>query len=186
MRKSVLVVILAEGFEEIEAFTPIDILRRAGIEVVIAGLEGGNITGAHGVKVACDLEISDMDFDMIDGVVLPGGLPGAENLAASYVVLDAIKVLNGKGKLVAAICASPAYVLENTGILVERSATCYPGCESRFSPEVKFLVQDVVVDGNIITSRGPATAFPFALALVEYLAGKEKRDELAKGMLWTK
>lgn len=175
------IVVLAEGFEEIEAVAPIDVLRRAGVDVVIAGLDGKIIKGAHGISIAADIEFSDARD--ADALILPGGLPGAENLAASEAVRNAICAMSKGGGVVAAICASPAYVLAPTGILNGKRAACYPGCEERFDADVTFVDDRVVRDGNVITSRGPGTAIEFSLKIVEALTGKEKADELRAKML---
>ena len=176
------VVILAEGFEEIEAVTPVDVLRRAEINVVTAGLGGTVIQGSHGISIATDMELTKA-IKGADALILPGGLPGAENLAASEIVGEMIKAMNKEGKIVAAICASPAYVLAPSGVLKEKKATCYPSCEERFGESTSFVKDRVVQDGNIITSRGPGTALEFTLKIVEALAGKERAAGLRKGML---
>jgi 4-methyl-5(b-hydroxyethyl)-thiazole monophosphate biosynthesis len=163
-------IMLADGFEEIEAVTSIDVLRRAGIEVAVCGLAGNEATGAHGLKVGCDAVFGGYD-GLPDALVLPGGMPGATNLAASEKLNTLIKRLHSEGKLVAAICASPAIVLAPTGILNGKKATAYPGMEDEFPKEVRFSKDKVVTDGNVITSRGPGTALLFALAIVENLLG---------------
>ena len=179
MKKAV--VVLAEGFEEIEAVTPVDVLRRAGVDVVIAGLDGKIIRGSHGISIAADIKFTDAEG--ADALILPGGLPGAENLAASDAVRNAICAVSKREGIVAAICASPAYVLAPTGILDGKKATCYPGCGKRFGSEVTFVDERVVQDGSVITSGGPGTALEFSLKIVEALAGKEKAHELRSAML---
>lgn len=174
-------VVLAEGFEEIEAVTPIDILRRAGVEVEIVGLEAEEVTGAHGITFQVDRVLGETEAP--DAIILPGGLPGAENLAASDKLAGVLEAQAAAGKLVAAICASPAWVLAPLGLLDGRRATCYPGCEERFGESTTCLSDDVVKDGNIVTSRGPGTAFAFGLALARELAGDAAADELAQRML---
>jgi len=182
MKKEALVV-LAEGFEEIEAITPVDVLRRAEVNVIVAGLGGNSVTGAHGVAIITDIAFDDYG-SLPDAVVSPGGLPGAEKLASSVKVKDMILKMNSEQRLIAAICASPALVLAPAGILSGRTATCYPGLEKNFLPDVKFVKEKVVQDGNIITSRGPATALDFALKIAENLAGKAKADMLAQQVLF--
>ena len=182
MEKKALI-ILAEGFEEIEAVAPMDILRRSGVNIVVAGLGGKTVTGAHGVKIEADVVFEDHD-SMPDVIVFPGGMPGAENLSNSVKIKDLVMRMNSSGKLIAAICASPALVLGPTGILEGRKATCYPGLEKNFSSRVKFEKENVVQDGNVITSRGPATAFAFGLKIAENLVGKEKANMIAKQILW--
>ena len=176
------VILLAIGFEEIEAVTVIDILRRAGIETIIAGLDGINITGSHGITITADKKLSDLkpDFDV---VVIPGGMPGALHLHNSSEVNDFIKDINAKGTLVAAICAAPSVVLAPIGILDNKSATCYPGDQIDFGKSTRYKNKAVVVDGNIITSQGPATAMEFAFAIVEKLIGKDTVKKLRKHAL---
>jgi 4-methyl-5(b-hydroxyethyl)-thiazole monophosphate biosynthesis len=176
------IVILAEGFEEIEAVTAVDILRRAGINVTVAGVSDIKVTGARGLAMIADkkLEATDMDFD---ACVLPGGMPGAANLASSEKVRTIITKMNREGKIVAAICASPAVVLAPLGILKNKSATCYPGMQENIGKETNYKKNNVVVDGNIITSRGPATALEFSLTIAEKLSGKEISDRVKIAVL---
>jgi len=175
-------VILAEGFEDIEAVTPIDILRRAKIDVTVAALKDVKVTGARGVTIIADKRLDDAGADF-DALILPGGSRGAENLAASAGVRSLIMAMHKKGKVIAAICAAPAVVLAPTGILNGKQATCYPGMESAFDKTTRFKADDVVVDGAIITSRGPATALAFSLAIVEKLAGREEAEKVRKATL---
>ena len=176
------VVILAEGFEGIEAVTPIDILRRAGIDVTVAGLGSNTVKGARGIVITADKQLDGKDTGY-DACILPGGLPGATNLASSDIVNDIIKTMASDGKTVAAICASPTVVLSPAGVLSGRAATCYPGIEDGFAPDVTRKTDPVVADGNIITSRGPATALLFSLAIVEDLCGKDTADKIRKATL---
>ena len=177
------IVIFTEGFEEIEGLSIVDILRRADIPCQTIATKKGLITGAHGVSIQPDGFIKDLDLDDIDVVILPGGSPGYLNLAEDENVLNIIRKMNEKGKIIAAICASP-FVLVKAGILKNRKATIYPGMEDEII-NAGGIVQDnvVVIDENIITSRGPATAIPFALSLVEVLKDKRTRDEIAKKLL---
>ncbi len=181
MSKKVLVV-LAEGFEEIEAITPIDVLRRAGLEVNIAGVGGRKITGSHGITVEADTTIDEVE-ELPDAIVLPGGMPGAENLSKSAALMALLERMDEEGRQIGAICAAPAVALASTGILEGRKATCFPGFESRFGQAIDFSPDRVVVDGNITTSRGPGTALEFALALAGRLAGAEVQQELSERML---
>lgn len=176
------VVFLADGFEEIEAAAPIDVLRRAGAEVVVAGVSGLKATGAHGLVYAADAELASLsgDFDL---VVAPGGMPGAKNIGESPAARALAEKTLAAGKLVAAICAAPVMTLAAWGMLDNRRATCYQGMEGMFSPAVKFSPDRVVVDGNIITSRGPGTAVEFGLVLAAQLMGADAADEVAKAML---
>ena len=181
MGKKVLV-ILAEGFEEIEAVTPMDVLRRSGLEVIVAGLASRVVTGAHGIRIEADV-LLDQYQGQPDAVVLPGGMPGAKNLGESKKVKELIQDLNRQKKLIGAICASPAVVLTPTGVLSGKKATCYPGFEAQFSKDIYFSLDRVVVDQNITTSRGPGTALEFSLRLVEQLADSEAVRSLKEGML---
>jgi len=175
-------VILADGFEEIEAATPIDVLRRAQVDVVVAGLNDIKVKGSRGLVVMADMKLDAVRGEF-DALILPGGSLGAKNLAVSEKVKALIKKMNDSGKIVAAICASPAIVLNQTGVLKNKKATCYPGMQGNFYSDVKYKEEDVVSDGNIITSRGPGTAMAFALSLVEDLAGFNMRDELKKALV---
>ena len=166
VKKKVLV-LLADGFEEIEAVTVIDVLRRADIEVMSASLNGSQVKGSHGISVVADSTLDQVEEQMFDALVLPGGMPGARHLRESQPVLDLIRDAAHKGKFVAAICAGPT-ALDVAGVLKGRRATSNPGHEL---PSADYVEEAVVVDGNIVTSRGPGTAFDFALKLVEKLAG---------------
>src|SRR5262245_2302943 len=164
---------LAEGFEELEAVTIIDILRRGGIEVVVASLGASPVTGSHGIRLAADTPLAalaEQDFDM---VALPGGIPGAEHLKKDPLVTDLVRRMHGKGRPVAAICAAPM-VLEVAGVLDGRRATSYPGFLAD-AAKTQVVGDAVVVDGGVITSRGPGTALDFALTLVEALEGTATR-----------
>lgn len=176
------VVPLADGFEEIEAMSIIDILRRAGIEVVIAGLHDGPITSARGVKVIPDTTIDTIKAEDFDMIVLPGGQPGSDNLNADQRVRNLIVEFYSKGKLTGAICAAP-YVLANAGILKGKKATSYPAYKDKITGAM-YLEDNVVEDGNVITSRGPATAACFAFKIVERLKGKETAENIRKAMLF--
>ena len=175
-------IVLADGFEEIEAITPIDVLRRAGLDVVIAGLNSRAVAGAHGIKFEADVTLENYT-GLPDALILPGGLPGSENLRKSSLVAELVKQMNEAQKIIGAICAAPALVLAPTGVLDHKKATCYPGFEKNFPPSVQFSPERVVCDGNIITSRGPGSAMEFALALARQLASPEKAEELRSGML---
>jgi len=166
---------LAEGFEELEAVTVIDILRRAGIEVVVASLAGSPVTGSHGIRISADTPLAALaehDFDMI---ALPGGMPGADHLKKDSRIAGLVRRLHDAGRPVAAICAAPM-VLAAAGVLDGRRATSYPGFLAD-AGRTTVVDEAVVVDGGVITSRGPGTALDFALALVEALAGPAARRE---------
>lgn len=177
------IVLLAEGFEEIEAVTPVDVLHRAGAEVTLAGVGGTLIKGAHGVSYAADAELSKVAANNYDLVVFPGGMPGAKHLGDSETARKLAETTYHAGALVAAICAAPVMTLGAWGMLAGKKATCYPGMENMFPAEVKFSSDRVVVDGNIITSRGPGTALEFSLALVHQLIGADAAGQLAQGMV---
>ncbi|MBU1084448.1 MAG: DJ-1 family glyoxalase III [Candidatus Omnitrophota bacterium] len=181
MKKQALV-ILADGFEETEAVTVIDVLRRSEINVTIAGLVSAVVTGGHNISIKCDKIIEECKGPY-DALILPGGTPGAENLASSEKVKEMISSMKEKGKIIAAICASPAIVLAPIGILDRKKATCYPGMERGFSSNVIFTGEDVVQDGRIITSKGVGTALVFALKIAENLVGKPKAEMIAEQVL---
>jgi 4-methyl-5(b-hydroxyethyl)-thiazole monophosphate biosynthesis len=175
------IVPLAEGFEEIEALTIVDILRRAGVEVVTAALQSLHVKGAHDIVVVADKLFQELDTARFDMIVLPGGLPGATNLAADAAVQMSLKSFDAQGKMIAAICAAP-YALYTAGVLKNRY-TCYPGFHAKIAHEGYDAEHKVIQDGNITTSQGPSTAIVFALALVEQLCSKSVADHLAKDLL---
>jgi 4-methyl-5(b-hydroxyethyl)-thiazole monophosphate biosynthesis len=176
-------VFLASGFEEIEALTVVDILRRAGVDVTVAGLAPNVTEGKHGVKVVPDKSIDDVKVEDFDAVVVPGGNPGYKNLRKDPRVIDMVKKAFNSNKIVAAICAGPT-VLSDAGILEGKACTIYPGMDEELEAGGGKPKHDiVVVDGNIITSRGPATALPFALKLAEKLAGKQAAEVVSKKTL---
>lgn len=173
---------LAQGCEELEAVTVIDLLRRAGIEVVTAGLRPGSVRASRGTVLVPDRTLDEAlqrDYDM---VVLPGGLPGADHLNADPRILALLKRMASRGQYTAAICAAPK-VLATAGLLMRRRATSFPGALSDEQLEgVLYEEAPVVQDGTIVTSRGPGTAMDFALHLIELLAGKDKRDEVERAL----
>lgn len=176
------VVVLATGFEEIEAITPIDVLRRAGVEVITASVGARRVVGAHGVAVEADVTLDEVPAD-VDLVVLPGGMPGAESLGDSEAVRALVERTHAAGKRVAAICAAPAMALARTSVLEGKRATCYPGFEQHLPAGVTHVTDRVVVDGRVVTSRGPGTALELSLTLVELLVSKDKADQLRADML---
>ena len=181
MPKHVLV-ILAEGHEEVEALTQVDLLRRVDIKVTVAGLSGIEVKGSHNITVKTDITL-DKFSGYFDGIILPGGMPGTVYLYRSVKVLTLVREAYKKGLLCAAICAAPL-VLETAGILEGKKYTCYPSIEEKIKSGI-FVKEKVVQDGNIITSRGVGTAIPFALRIVEYLVGKEKSDTLAEQIVYS-
>ncbi len=173
---------LAQGCEELEAVTVIDLLRRAGIEVVTAGLDEQPVEGSRGTVLVPDTTLDQVlgrDFDM---VVLPGGLPGSDHLDKDQRLKDMLVRMNGEGKYTAAICAAPR-VLASTGLLDGRRATSYPGSlDPDTVPGMVYVEEPVVRDGTVVTSRGPGTAMDFALELIEVLSGVDARDEVEAGL----
>lgn len=176
-------VFLADGFEEIEGLTVVDILRRAGIEVTTISIMGRKeVKGSHQITVLADALYEEIDFTGLDGVVLPGGMPGTKHLGDHDGVKEQTAEFASEGKLVAAICAAPSVLGEN-GILKGKKAACYPGFEEKLlGAEVVF--EEVAEAGNVITSRGMGTAIPFALRLTAYLTAEEKASELAEAIIY--
>lgn len=176
-------VFLAEGFEEVEALTVVDYLRRANIEVDTVSIGDKMVKGAHDIIVSADKLISEIESAGIyDAVVIPGGIPGATNLRDNDRVIEIVKSLNEEDKLLAAICAGPI-VLERAGVIGGREITSYPGFEEELA-DCKYMEASVVRDGNIITSRGPALAVDFAIEIISYLQGERKIKEFKKGILY--
>jgi 4-methyl-5(b-hydroxyethyl)-thiazole monophosphate biosynthesis len=174
---------LAQGCEELEAITIIDLLRRAGIEVITAGLDAENITASRGVKLIPDTDLESALKDNYDMIVLPGGLPGADHLGSDERLKATLKTMANDDKYIAAICAAPK-VLANAGLLKDKTATSYPGFLD--DPELSGITLSdaaVVKDGKVITSRGPGTAMDFALELIEVLSGKETRNTVEVALL---
>ena len=167
---------LAEGFEEIEAVTVVDLLRRAGIKVHTASLAGTRVTGSHGIAVEADISIDAAEATEYDMIVLPGGMPGADHLKRDSRVIALLQRFADQGRYTAAICAAPG-VLAHAGLLVGRRATSFPGFLAPDSaPGIILSDAPVVVDGTVVTSRGPGTATEFSLALIELLCGRQIAD----------
>lgn len=167
---------LAPGFEDLEAVTLSDILRRAGIEVVTAGLSPGLMQGARGVRIQPDAELDAVLAREFDMIALPGGMPGAENLRTDARVQALLRRMGAAGRFTAALCAAPI-ALAQAGLLDGRRVTSYPGFVEKMAiPGAIYLTEAVVVDGKVVTSRGPGVAMDFALTLAELLVGKERRD----------
>ena len=178
-------VFLADGFEEIEGLTAVDLLRRAGVGVDMVSVTGRlGISGSHGIRVEADVLFEEADYDEADMLVLPGGMPGTTNLNAHEGVRRVVKDFAAEGKPIAAICAAPT-VLGNLGLLKGKRITCYPGVETEIQGAVMLRTQ-VAVDGNIITSRGVGTAIAFALKLIEVLVGEDKSREIAEAIVYEK
>lgn len=183
MQASVLVP-LANGFEEIETMSIVDVLRRAGVDVVLASIGKKHVVGAHGVELVAQVKIDEVDGDKFDMVVLPGGMPGADNLRQNKKIREIIKKLNDENKPIGAICAAP-WALSDMGVLKERF-TCYPTFEERISKGEYIGDKNVVLDQNILTATGPATAMEFSLELVKMLCGEEIYKQVKSGLLFKK
>lgn len=176
-------VFLADGFEDIEALIPVDVLRRGGVEVVtVSTVEDSQIaTSAHGVQVVADAMIDECTFDDADLLLLPGGMPGASNLYECDAVRQALLNQHRQQKRIAAICAAPAVVLAQTGVLDGRRATCYPGFEQLLT-KAEYTADLVTVDGHVTTAEGPAAALPFAYELLSQLVDAQTSRQVAEGM----
>jgi len=173
---------LAQGCEELEAVTIIDLLRRANISVVTAGLDDKPIKASRGVMLIADTTLDEALKQSFDMIVLPGGLAGAENLNNDSRIIQLLQEMQQQGKYTAAICAAPK-VLANAGLLAKKSATSYPGVLDNNKQIMQFVDKPIVIDGQVITSRGPGTAMDFALALIETLVGREIRDTVEAGLV---
>ena len=171
---------IADGTEEIEAVTIIDVLRRAGTDVTVAAVDNIDITASRGVKITADTKIADCINQTFDAIVLPGGLPGADHLRDCQILVNMLKQQKATGKIYAAICASPAVVLATHGLIDDKKTTCYPSMMDQLPNGVD---KKVVIDDNCITSQGPATAMQFALALVEALYDADTANQHAKALL---
>ncbi|MES9992526.1 MAG: DJ-1 family glyoxalase III [Candidatus Thiodiazotropha sp.] len=174
---------LAQGCEELEAVTITDLLTRAGIEVVTAGLEAGPVKASRGITLVPDTTLEAVMNEEFDMLVLPGGLPGADYLDADPRIHQLLQRLHQQGRFTAAICAAPK-VLAGAGLLDGRRATSYPGVlDSMELPRVDVQLESVISDDRVITSRGPGTAMDFALELIEKLSGRETRDQVEQGLV---
>jgi 4-methyl-5(b-hydroxyethyl)-thiazole monophosphate biosynthesis len=176
-------VFFAEGFEEIEGLTVVDLLRRAGIPVQMAGIAGAeDVTGSHGIRVGMDTEIGKVSLEEAEMLVLPGGMPGTKYLGASREVTTLLKGAEKKGVRIGAICAAPS-VLGDLHLLEGKRAVCYPGFEERlYGANVE--TEEAVTDGLITTSRGLGTAIPFALEIIRVLKGEEKAKEIGASVIY--
>ena len=161
--------IIADGSEEIEAITPADVIRRAGAECVVFSVSGEYVRGSHGIVIKADKLINQLNMDEFDAVVIPGGMPGAVNIAGNSAAVKAIARAAGEGKTVAAICASPAVVLEGNGLLKAEKATCYPAPNFISALGEKYTGNDVESCGNFITANGPRAAMAFSLEICKKL-----------------
>lgn len=175
---------LSNGTEEVEALIPVDVLRRAGVEVVmVSTVDDITIESAHGVRIVADAMIQDVDTSDADLLMIPGGLPGSVNLCNHPLVREKIKAQYDAGKMVSAICAGPM-IFGSLGISEGKRCTCYPGCQGDLKG-AEYTAELVTVDGNVITGAGPAAAFPYAYKLCELLCGEETSKALQDGMIYT-
>ena len=170
--------LLGTGFEETEAIAPLDLLRRAGVEVTTVGLNGKIIYGGHGIGVEADIEIDQLDLTNLEMIILPGGLGGVTSIRGCQAAMEAIRYAYENGKYTAAICAGPT-VLADLGIVDGKNATCYPGCESQMG-SANMMEAAAVTDGKLITGTSAGCAVPFGLALISALKGREEAERIAQ------
>ena len=176
-------IFLAPGYEEVEMLTVVDMLRRAGIEINMVSVTGTlEVTGSHNITIKADQLFNDADFDNADMLILPGGMPGTNNLLAFKPLTDKLVEFNNSGKFTAAVCAAPS-VLGSLGILNGRNATCYPGFEEKLTG-AKYLKQPVVRDGNVITSRGMGTCVDFAGEIIAALDSQQKAIAIKEKIIY--
>lgn len=173
-------ILLGEGFEEMEALAPADLLRRAGVDTALVGLTDKAVTGSHGITVTADLLLEQVEPDKLDMLVLPGGMGGVNAMLACPPALELIQTVYQSGRWLAAICAAPT-VLAHLGLLEGRSAVCYPGLEPKLTG-AQIADQEVVVDGHIVTARAAGCAYQFGFQLITLLAGEEKTQEVRHGI----
>ena len=171
--------LLGTGFEETEAIAPLDLLRRAGVEIATVGINGKTVYGSHGIGIEADLELHQMNLGNLDMIVLPGGLGGVASIKASTPAMEAIHFAWNNGKYVAAICAGPT-ILASLGITDGKNATCYPGCEEQMGNAIMHNNAAAVTDGRVITGTSAGCAIPFGLELIAALKGREAADTVAK------
>lgn len=171
--------LLGTGFEETEAIAPLDLLRRAGAEVLTVGVNGKTVYGSHGIGIEADITLEEMDLTALEMIILPGGLGGVASVSASQKALDALRFAYDNDKFVAAICAGPT-VLASLGITDGKNATCYPGCEGKMGSANMLPNQAAVRDGKVITGTSAGCAVPFGLALIAALKGEEAAAQVAR------
>ena len=178
-------VFLADGFEEIEALAPVDFLRRAGINTVTVGVTGNMVCGAHNIKVEADIPLTAVVLsDEVEGIILPGGMPGADNLNNCADVQKAIDFCAQKGKMISAICAAP-FILGDKGLLNNKKATCFPGFEEHLKG-ADIIGEGVVKDGNLITAKGAGVAWEFGAEIAAAIVGEEKSKSILGAIQWKK
>ena len=171
--------LLGTGFEETEAIAPLDLLRRANVQVATVGVTGKVVYGSHGIGIEADILMEQMDLTNMEMIILPGGLGGVASARASKEALEALRFAWENGKYVAAICAGPT-VLADLGITDGKNATCFPGCENQMGSANMIADAAAVRDGRLITGTSAGCAIPFGLKLIEVLKGKEEADRIAK------
>ena len=178
-------VFLANGFEEIEALAPVDFLLRAGVDVKTVGVSGKFCRGAHGINVEADILLEDVVLDEnVQGIILPGGMPGAENLNNSSDVQNAIDYCAENNKIIGAICAAP-FILGRKGLLEGKNATCFPGFEDELKG-ASLVESGVIIDGTIVTAKGAGVAWEFGAAICSIITGEEKALQILRGIQWRK
>ena len=178
-------VFLANGFEEIEALAPVDFLLRAGVDVKTVGVSGKLCRGAHGINVEADILLDDVVLDEnVQGIILPGGMPGAENLNNSEDVQKAIDYCAENGKIIGAICAAP-FILGRKGLLNGKNATCFPGFEDELKG-ASLVESGVIIDGTVVTAKGAGVAWEFGAAICSIITGEEKALQILRGIQWRK
>jgi len=173
-------VFLADGFEEIEALTPVDIMRRANLNVATVGISGTSVTGSHGINVTADIDISEVELDKMEAIVLPGGLPGTTNLEKSEKLIDIISFCSDNNIVIAAICAAPS-ILGHMGLLKGKNAVSFPSFQSHLEG-ANVSEEYVVQDGNIITARGMGVSTDFSLKLVEVLVSEQESKKIRESI----
>ncbi len=176
-------IFLADGFEEIEALTVVDLCRRAGLTIdMVSVMKTLNVTGSHGIEVKADKLIDELEFDEMDMLVLPGGMPGTTNLEKTELLMKQVHAFNDAGKFISAICAAPG-IFGRAGILQGKKACVFPGLEGELKG-ADVQMTETTVDGHILTSRGMGTAIPFGLAIVERFCGKEAADDIGRKVVF--
>ena len=171
--------LLGTGFEETEAIAPLDLLRRAGVEILTVGINGKIVYGSHRIGVEADIELGEVDLTNLEMVILPGGLGGVASIRASKEAMDIVRFAYENNKFTCAICAGPT-VLADLGIVDGKKATCYPGCETGMGSAIMQENTASVIDGKVVTGTSAGCAVPFGLSLIEVLKGKEEADRIAK------
>ncbi len=174
-------VYFATGYEEVEALAVVDVLRRGGVEVIMVGVTGKSVVSGRNISINMDQTIEEVDHSQIDMMILPGGIPGVDNLKANEIVVKNLKAFKEEGKWLAAICAGPT-ILGELGLLEGEKATCYPGCEDKLLG-AEVVDEGAVVSGKVITGKGVGTALEFGLTILSVVKGEELANKMAKAMV---